>query len=425
MKLTPNDAPRAAPRPLSIALLLALAGTVLAPSAGSGQQWTTAEPEEVGMSSEVLARIAPTMQRLIDGDGTAGIMTLVSRRGEIVHWNAQGWRIRDQDPLEPDDIFRIYSMTKPVTSVAAMILVEDGLLALDDELGSVLPGFAGVRVYENGGARPPSRPILIRDLLLHTSGLTYGFFGDSPVDSMYNRELNALPEGAGGDLAARTATIASLPLIDDPGARWNYSVSTDVLGRVVEVASGLSLSDFFRERIFEPLGMNDTGFRVPAGKVDRFAAMYLRSGDGLSPAGTPGEGPFTRPPTWLSGGGGLVSTAGDYLRFCRMLLGGGELDGVRLLQPETVRLVTDNHLPDEMIPILPGLDDQGFGLGFAVSVGANAGSYWWSGIANTYFWVDPREEIVAMAWTQLQPYGAAPLDRLLRPLVYEAIIARK
>ena len=421
MKPTPNQAPRAAPRSLSIALLLALAGTGLALSAGSLQQWTTAEPEEVGMSSEVLARISPTMQRLIDGDGTAGIMTLVSRRGEIVHWNAQGWRIRDEDPLEPDDIFRIYSMTKPVTSVAAMILVDDGLLSLDDELGSVLPGFAGAQVHENGGTRPPSRPILIRDLLMHTSGLTYGLFGESPVDSMYNRELNAVRAGTGGDLVETIATIASLPLIDDPGARWNYSVSTDVLGRVVEVVSGQSLDDFLRERVFEPLGMEDTGFRVPADKLDRFTAMYVRGGDDLGAAGMPGDDPFTRPPAWLSGGGGLVSTARDYLRFCRMLLGGGELDGVRILRPGTVRLMTSNHLPDEMIPIL-GLDDQGFGLGFAVSVGANAGSYWWSGIANTYFWVDPREEIVALAWTQLQPYGAAPLDRLLLPLVYEAII---
>ena len=375
------------------------------------------------MSSEVLARISPTMQRLIDRGGTAGIMTLVSRRGEIVHWNAQGWRIRDEDPLEPDDIFRIYSMTKPVTSVAAMILVDDGLLALDAELGSVLPGFASVQVYENGGTRPPRRPIHIRDLLMHTSGLTYGLFGDSPVDSMYNRELSAVRAGTGGDLVETIATIASLPLIDDPGARWNYSVSTDVLGRVVEVVSGQSLNDFLSERILEPLGMEDTGFRVPTDKLDRFTAMYGRGNDGLNAMAMPGDGPFARPPTWLSGGGGLVSTASDYLRFCRMLLGGGELDGVRLLRPETVRLMTSNHLPDEMIPIL-GLDDQGFGLGLAVSVGANAGSYWWSGFANTYFRVDPREEIVAMAWTQLQPYGAAPLDRLLIPLVYEAIIER-
>jgi len=388
----------------------------------AGQQWTTAEPEEVGMSSEVLDRIAPTMQQFIDGDRTAAIMTLVSRRGEIVHWDAQGWRVRDEDPLEPNDIFRIYSMTKPVTSVAAMILVEEGLLSLDDELGDVIPAFADVEVYQDAGNRRPSRPILIRDLLSHTSGLSYGIFGNSPVDSMYNARLNPVVMGAGANLEKRVATIASLPLIDDPGARWNYSYSTDVLGRVVEVASGQPLDVFFRERIFGPLGMHDTGFHVTADKLDRFTAMYRRGRDGLGPAGRPGNDPFTRPANWFSGGGGLTSTASDYLRFCRMLLREGELDGVRILRPETVELMTSNHLPDEMIPILPGFGDQGFGLGFAVSVGEDAGTYSWSGIANTYFWVDPGEEIVAMAWTQLQPYGAAPLSAILRPFVYEAII---
>ena len=384
------------------------------------QEWTTAEPEEVGLSSEGLGAIGPAMQQLIDRDATAGIMTLVARHGEIVHWDARGWRVRDQDPLEPDDIFRIYSMTKPVTSVAAMMLVEEGLLSLDDELGSVIPDFADVEVYEDGGTRPPSRPILVRDLLSHTSGLTYGFFGDSPVDSMYNRALMSMDAGA--DLEKRVAAIASLPLIDDPGARWNYSYSTDVLGRVVEVASGQLLDTFFRERVFGPLGMDDTGFHVAADNVDRFAAMYRRTRDGLTAANSPANDPYTRPPTWFSGGGGLTSTASDYLRFCEMLLNEGELDGVRLLGPETVRLMTRNHLPDEMIPIIPGLVDEGFGLGFAVPAGEDAGAYWWSGIANTYFWIDPREEIIAMAWTQLQPFGAAPLSSVLRPIVYEAIL---
>ena len=383
------------------------------------QQWTTAEPEEVGMSSEVLDRIAPAMRQLLDRDATAGIMTMVSRRGEIVHWDAQGWRVRDEDRLERDDIFRIYSMTKPVTSVAAMMLVEDGLLSLDDELGSVIPDFADVEVYQDAGNRPPSRPILIRDLLSHTSGLTYGIFGNSAVDSMYNAKLMSMDAGA--DLEERVAAIASLPLVDDPGARWNYSYSTDVLGRVVEVVSGQSLDAFFRQRIFEPLGMDDTGFHVTADRLDRFTAMYRRTRDGLVSGSSPAGDPYTRPPTWFSGGGGLTSTASDYLRFCEMLLGGGELDGVRLLRPETVALMTSNHLPDEMIPIL-GLADQGFGLGFSVSVGEDAGTYGWSGIANTYFWVDPGEEIIAMAWTQLQPFGAAPLSSLLRPIVYEAII---
>ena len=383
------------------------------------QQWTTAEPEEVGMSSEVLDRIAPAMRQLLDRDATAGIMTMVSRRGEIVHWDAQGWRVRDEDRLKHDDIFRIYSMTKPVTSVAAMMLVEDGLLSLDDELGSVIPDFADVEVYQDAGNRPPSRPILIRDLLSHTSGLTYGIFGNSAVDSMYNAKLMSMDAGA--DLEKRVAAIASLPLVDDPGARWNYSYSTDVLGRVVEVVSGQSLDAFFRQRIFEPLGMDDTGFHVTADRLDRFAAMYRRTRDGLVSGSSPAGDPYTRPPTWFSGGGGLTSTASDYLRFCEMLLGGGELDGVRLLRPETVAIMTSNHLPDGMIPIL-GLADQGFGLGFSVSVGEDSGTYGWSGIANTYFWVDPGEGIIAMAWTQLQPFGAAPLSSLLRPIVYEAII---
>ncbi len=388
------------------------------------QDLTTAAPEEVGLSSEVLARIGPAMEQFIDNDRTAGIMTLVARRGEIVHWDAHGWRVQDEDPLDPDDIFRIYSMTKPVTSVAAMILVEEGRLSLDDPLSGVIPAFAGVQVYDNGDLRPPTRPVLIRDLLSHTSGLTYGIFGRTPVDSIYRAGLGALDMRGGGDLAARTEAIASFPLIDDPGDRWVYSLSTDVLGRVVEVVSGQSLDTFFRERIFEPLGMDDTGFHVPAGKTGRFAQVYLRGRDGLVAPPSPNGDAFTRPPGWYSGGGGLTSTASDYLRFCEMLLGGGERDGVRILRPETVELMTRNHLPDEMIPVL-GLPGQGFGLGFAVSVGDNPGTYWWSGVANTYFWIDPEQEIIAFAWTQLQPYGMAPVDRLLRPIVYEAILDGK
>ena len=382
---------------------------------------TTAAPEDVGLSSEVLGRIEPTMQQFLDADRTAGIMTLVERRGEIVHWDAQGWRVLGEDPLEPDDIFRIYSMTKPVTSVAAMMLVEEGSLSLDDELSSVIPAFADTEVYEDGDTRPPARPILIRDLLTHTSGLTYGVFGNSPVDSMYNRALYG-PGMEGRDLEERVDVIASLPLIDDPGERWNYSMSTDVLGRVVEVASGQSLDRFFRERIFDPLGMDDTGFHVAADKLDRFAAMYRMSRDGLAAAARSSGDPFAQPPSWFSGGGGLTSSAADYLRFSRMLLGEGETDGVRLLQPETVRLMMRNHLPDDLVPIMSGLDGMGFGLGFAVPAGEDDGAYWWSGVANTYFWIDPAEDLIAFAWTQLQPFGGAPVDRLLRPIVYEAIL---
>jgi len=391
------------------------------PAGAASTEWTTAAPEDVGLSSEVLARIGPTMQQFIDADRTAGIMTMVARRGEIVHWEAHGWRVLDQDPLERDDIFRIYSMTKPVTSVAAMMLVEEGLLSLDDELASVIPEFADAAVYESGATRPPDRPILIRDLLTHTSGLTYGIFGDSPVDSMYNRALYGASTGSRRDLEERVDVIASLPLVDDPGDRWVYSMSTDVLGRVVEVVSGQSLDDFFRERIFAPLGMDDTGFHVPAGKHDRFTRMYRISRRGLQPAGDPGDDAFTRRATWFSGGGGLTSTATDYLRFAQMLLGEGELDGVRLLHLETVREMTRNHLASDLIPILPGLGDTGFGLGFAVPADEEDGAYWWSGVADTYFWIDPAEELVAFAWTQLQPCGGAPVDRLLRPIVQESI----
>ena len=385
------------------------------------EAFTTAAPEEVGLDGEVLARIGPAMQQAIDQGLTAGIMTLVARRGEIVHWDARGWRVRDEDPLEPNDIFRIHSMTKPVTSVAVMMLVKDGLLSLDDEVATVIPAFADVQVYENGVTRPPDRPMLIRDLLTHTSGLTYGVFGDSPVDSMYNREFYLTPGASEFDLRKRADILASLPLIDDPGDRWNYSLSTDLLGHVVEVVSGKTLDRFFRERIFDPLGMDDTGFEVPADKQGRFTAMYWRTPEGLQMGDSPTEGSYTRPPTWFSGGGGLASTARDYLRFCRMLLGGGELDGVRLLESETVRLMTRNHLAEDLIPVM-GIPGMGFGLGFAVPAGEENGAYWWSGVANTYFWIDPAEEIIAFAWTQLQPFGRAPVDQLLRPIVYRAIM---
>ena len=383
---------------------------------------TTAAPEEVGLDGDVLDSIGPAMQQAIDRGVTSGIMTMVARRGEIVHWDARGWRVQDEDPLEPDDIFRIYSMTKPVTSVAVMMLVEEGKLSLDDEVSSVIPDFADVRVYQdNGRHRTPDRPMLIRHLLTHTSGLSYGYFGTSAVDSMYNADLNGPAAMGGYDLERRVEILASLPMVDDPGDRWNYSLSTDLLGRVVEVVSGQTLDRFFQDRIFDPLGMHDTGFEVPGDKQDRFTAMYSRGPEGLTMGDSPTEGSYSRTPSWLSGGGGLVSTASDYLRFCLMLMGGGELDGARVLKSETVQLMTHNHLADDLLPVM-GFPGMGFGLGFAVPAGAEDGTYWWSGVANTYFWIDPAEEIVAFAWTQLQPFGAAPVDRILRPFISRAIM---
>jgi len=410
-------------RRVTVLALLALLFAPPVPLALSAQATVAIEvgaPEEVGLSSEVLAKVGPTMQKLIDEGRTGGIMTLVARRGRVVHWEARGSRVVGQDALEPNDIFRIYSMTKPVTSVAVMMLVEEGRLSLDDDLARFIPAFAGARVYESrDSSRPPSRPITIRDLLTHTSGLTYGAFGNTPVDSIYRRER--VLEQPDKNLAEWAELVASMPLLADPGTRWNYSVSTDVLGRVVEAVSGMPLDRFFRERIFDPLDMEDTGFHVPPEKLDRFVAVYRRAPEGLRMTDSPVDGPFTRAPTFLSGGGGLTSTAADYLRFARMLLNDGELDGVRLLRPETVARMRRNHLPEEMIPIFPG-GDLGFGLGFSVSVVEDPGTFAWAGVANTYFWIDPAEELIGFAWTQFMPFGQMPLDTVLKPIVYEAIV---
>ena len=375
--------------------------------------------EGVGLSSEALAEIQPAMQAMVDEGRTAGIMTLVARRGRVVHWEAVGDRVLG-DPLEPNDVFRIYSMTKPVTSVAVMMLVEEGRVGLDDPLAVYLPAFGDVQVLDDGARRAPSRDITIRDLLRHTSGLTYGIFGNGPVDVMYREELgSALNTQSGVDLATFVDRISELPLLADPGTVWNYSLSTDVLGRVVEVASGMSLDDFFHTRIFEPLEMHETSFYVPSERRDRFTGVYRSTDDGLRMIDSPESGPFTRPPTWYSGGGGLTSTAMDYLRFTQMLLNEGELDGVRLLRAETIRSMTRDQLPAP-IAMSP---EEGFGLGFSVATsGATPDVYRWSGVMNTYFWIDPVEELIGFAWTQYDPFGGIPLLPTMRRLVQETLI---
>jgi CubicO group peptidase (beta-lactamase class C family) len=382
---------------------------------------TTARPEDVGLSGAVLARIEPAMQALVDSGRTAGVMTLVARHGEVVHWDATGWRVLGEDPLEPDDVFRIYSMTKPVTSVAVMMLVEEGKLSLDTPLADILPEFAGIQVQDGPRLRPPARPILVRHLLSHTAGIGYGDIGRTPVDSLY-RAARLGVWGTAGNLEQTVDAIASLPLIFDPGSRWSYSMGVDVLGRVVEVVSGRTLAEFFQERIFEPLGMDDSAFQVQPEDLDRFTAAYAPSPTGLRVGESHVDGQHTRPPQWLSGGGGLTSTASDYLRFAQMLLNEGELDGVRLLRPETVREMRTNQLPPELVPIPIGGQNQGFGLGFAVSMGEHAGTYRWLGIAGTYFWIDPSEDLIVFAWNQLRPNGAAPIERIMSDIVYEAIL---
>ena len=390
----------------------------------------TAEPASAGMSAERLARIRPAVQAYVDDGRLAGVMTLVARRGQVVHWDAVGLRdVEAADPLEPDDIFRIYSMTKPITSVAAMILVEQGKVALDDPVSKFVPEFAAVTVLDAEGERvAPDRPLTIEHLLTHTSGLTYGFFGDSPVDRLYN-ESGFFTRAEGLEDFAHEA--AALPLLANPGDRWNYGVSTDILGRVVEVASGQPFDAFLRARILQPLEMDDTAFVVPRDKLDRFTGHYVREDGALQLVDSPLDGEYTRPPAWLSGGGGLTSTASDYIRFAQMLLQDGQLGGVRILAPETVRMMRANRLPEALVPIQLGAylsPGYGFGLGFAVVVDAesspepdNDGVFRWAGAANTFFWIDPETDLIGLVWTQLNPFAAYDLEREFQTLVYEAL----
>ena len=401
-----------------------------APDAAAPAGLPTAGPDSAGMSAAGLDRIRPAMQAYVDDGRLAGVMTLVARRGQVVHWDAVGLRdVAAGDPLEPDDIFRIYSMTKPITSVATMILVEEGKVALDDPVSRFIPEFGDVVVLTDAGERvAPDRPITIEHLLTHTSGLTYGFFGDSPVDRLYS-ESGFFTHAVGLEDFARQA--AALPLLASPGDRWNYGVSTDILGRVVEVASGRPFDAFLRERILEPLGMDDTGFVVPADKRDRFTGHYQPQDGALQLVDSPVDGEYTRAPAWLSGGGGLTSTASDYIRFAQMLLQDGQLEGVRILAPESVRTMRANRLPEALVPIQLGTflsPGYGFGLGFAVVVDAesspepdNDGVFRWAGAANTFFWIDPEAELIGMVWTQLNPFAAYDLEREFQTLVYEAL----
>ncbi|MFB6247038.1 MAG: serine hydrolase domain-containing protein [Salinibacter sp.] len=412
--------------PRRLWLLAALCLALAVPSARA-QLAPTAEPAAVGLSADRLARISDVMRPYVKENKVAGLMTMVYRRGEVAHFQAYGERDRRTGaPMTPNTLFRIYSMTKPITTVAALMLYEEGHFQLDDPVAEYLSAFEGVQVYDTTATGaptrvPPRRPMTIQDLMRHTSGLTYGVFGDTPVDSMY-RAADLL----GGDrtLAATVDTLATLPLLHQPGTRWHYSVSTDVLGRLVEVVSGQSLDTFLRTRILGPLGMDDTTFEVPTGEMDRFATSYARGKNGgLVVRDRKRDSEFAAPVTFLSGGGGLVSTMDDYLRFARMLLNGGAVDGTRLLSPKTVALMTQNHLDGTFEP------GWGFGLGVQVATDLPAastlgseGMYGWSGLASTYFFVDPKEKLIGMVWTQFVPNSRHPIGEQFRVGVYQSIV---
>ncbi len=413
-------------------VLFALAAVVSCQPMTSTQQ-SAAAPEEVGLSSQRLERIKEVMQAHVDENKVAGMVTMVARRGKVAHLECFGvLDIESKKPMQGDTIFRIYSMSKPVTSVAVMMLYEEGHFQLGDAVSKFIPEFKDVKVFvkktEAGiELTELKREITIRDLLMHTSGLAYGLNKATPVDEMYQEaEIFNWEQTLDGMIGK----LAKLPLANQPGSKWKYSISVDVLGRLVEVISGEGFDVFLEERIFEPLGMNDTGFYVPEEKMGRFAELYKKAeSDEFEPVDPEKWGGFTKSTRFFSGGGGLVSTAPDYMRFCQMLLNGGELDGERLLGRKSVELMTTNNLPDELLPYGWGdLNGYGFGLGFAVIMDAaqtgilgTEGQYSWNGAASTGFWVDPEEELIGIFMTQSMPYTNRFVQEL-KILTYQAIV---
>jgi CubicO group peptidase (beta-lactamase class C family) len=403
------------------------------------------DPAEVGLDPERLRRIDRHFARYVDDGRLPGWLVTVSRYGRLAHVSCYGSRDLEAGlPVEPDTVWRIYSMTKPVTSVAVMMLYEEGAFELTDPVSAFIPSFADVRVYTGGSdlrqvTVPATEPVRIWHLLTHTSGLTYGFHRVHPVDALYRAAGFEWAYPRGMDLAGACDIWAGLPLLFQPGTEWNYSVSTDVLGRVVEVVSGQSLDEFFAARIFGPLGMTDTAFH--ADDTARLAALYTPGKDGKA-ARLDALGDAARKrPTLLMGGAGLVATAADYHRFTQLLLDhagsrAGELDGTRLLGPRTVRYMMHNHLPGGLDlatfgrPLYPDFPFQGigFGLGFSVvidpaqgKVVCSEGEAGWGGAASTAFWIDQREELTVSFFTQLLPSSAYRLRPQLRQLVYQAL----
>jgi CubicO group peptidase (beta-lactamase class C family) len=398
---------------------------------------------EVGMSQSRLDRLDRHFREYVDDGRLTGWLLAIARDGKVAHLAKCGMRDREAfAPVDTDTVWRLASMTKPITSVAAMMLYEEGAFELKDPISKWIPCFDEMHVYRSGSSnkpdvRPATEPIRVWHLLTHTSGLTYGFQYAHPVDAMYRSAGFEWGNPAGVDLAGCCERWAAQPLLFEPGSEWNYGVSTDVLGRLVEVVSGQSLSSFFRERIFEPLGMVDTGFDA-ADVLDRLAAPYVvnPAGSGSPPLRLPVE-PLVSQPEMLSGGGGLVGTAADYLRFSEMLRRGGELEGIRLLSPRTVSYMISNHLPGGVDleefgrPLFSEttFDGVGFGLGVSVvtdpqagKVLTSVGEYGWGGAFSTSWWVAPEENLSVLFFTQLLPSSTHPIRSQLKQLVYQALI---
>jgi len=404
----------------------------------------TVDPKEVSLDATRLKNIDKHFKRYVDEGRLAGFAVAVARRGEVAHFGMYGAKDSETSaPITSDTMYRIYSMTKPVTSIALMILVEQGLLQLTDPVSKFIKSFGETRVWNTGTILKPmtaalTEPIRVWHLLTHTSGLTYGFNYADVVDDMYRRAGFETGLSYNESLEVVCDKIASLPLVFQPGSSWNYSMATDVVGRIIEVISKMPLDEFLEKNIFAPLGMTDTAFFVPEEKRSRVSSLYRYDEVNHSKIKLDALGNSSlENPKFLSGGGGLISTAGDYFKFIKMLEGRGKSGDVRIVSSRTIDLMTQNHLPNNADISTYGrpigeeflYDGLGFGLGFSVvvdqaktRVACPKGTFAWGGMASTAFWVDPVNEISAMFFTQLIPSGVYPIRQYLRSLVYAALI---
>lgn len=396
-----------------------------------------------GFSVDRLEHLTAHLDKYVDDGRFPGCSCLVTRHGEEAYFRAFGRRDVDRDlAMERDTVVRIYSMSKPITSVALMMLYEEGKFQLDDPVSKFIPRWSDLNVYEHGEnetmvTSPMTVPLTVKHLLTHTSGLTYGFMNSHPVDAMY-RNASIGGDRQGSTLEDMIDDLAGIPITFTPGSRWNYSVATDVCGYLVQLFSDTDLDVFVRERITEPLEMNDAGYQVRSSSKDKFAACYrYKRGGGFELQDDPTTSPYHQRPTFLSGGGGMVATVDDYGRFAQMLLNRGELDGHRILGRKTVEYMATNHMPGNVDLAAMGqpvfsetsYHGIGFGLGFSVVLDPAAagvldspGEFAWGGAASTYFWVDPLEDMTVVFLTQLLPSSTHPIRRELKTLIYQAIV---
>ena len=425
--------PRGQYAPLAFAAAaLLLAALVLAPAFATEPELQHAKPADVGLDPAGLEKLNEAMHGMVDGGQLAGVVTMVSRKGKVVHFDAYGKRdIENGLPVEKDTIFRIYSMTKPIIGVALMTYYDEGRFTLDDPVSKFIPEFADLKVAKKDGpdgmpiTEDADHPMTMRELMSHTAGLTYGLFSQSQVDTLY---VNANILDFNQSLKDMIDKLAKIPLRQQPGSMWHYSVAVDVQGYVLEVLAGKPLDEVLNERLFGPLGMTDTAFWVEPDKVDRFSHMYATNEGKLAKVEF---GQYLQKPNLLSGGGGLVSTATDYMRFAQMLANGGELDGVRILKPETVELMHTNHLPAGVTDMGPIYRGNRFGLDFSIVTDPNPatdherakGEYWWYGIGGTWFGINPVQDLVVVGMIQSRDFGAAARARFTsKRLAYEAIV---